>query len=63
MVWNNSSEFLKQLNKELKRFYDIEYQKELKAYWEYVRKIQKEKDFIDANLEIKIVLDTMEYLK
>ena len=34
--------------KELKRFYDIEYQKELKAYWEYVRKIQKEKDDIAA---------------
>lgn len=34
--------------KELKRFYDIEYQKELKAYWEYVRKIQKEKEDIAA---------------
>lgn len=34
--------------KELKRLYDIEYQKELKAYWEYVRKIQKEKEDIAA---------------
>ena len=34
--------------KELKRLYDIEYQIELKAYWEYVRKIQKEKDDIAA---------------
>jgi hypothetical protein len=35
--------------KELKRLYDIEYQIELKGYWEYVNKLQKEKDDIAAS--------------